>query len=42
MARMKKPHVATLAEITIVKNGDYAEIAYHDPKCGWRQFEDRP
>jgi hypothetical protein len=34
MARMQKPHVATLAEITIVKNGDYAEIAYHDPKVG--------
>lgn len=34
MSRMKKPHVATLDEVIIMRNGDYGEIAYRDPTVG--------
>lgn len=34
MPRFKKPHVATLDEVNISRNGDYGEIAYLDPMVG--------
>lgn len=34
MPRFKKPHVATLDEVTITRDGEYADIAYHDPTVG--------
>ncbi len=34
MARMKKPHIATIDEVIIMRNGDYAEITYRDPTVG--------
>lgn len=34
MARMKKPHIATLKEVIIKRNGDYAEIDFRDPTVG--------
>lgn len=34
MPRMKKPHIATLDDVIISRNGDYAEITYRDPTVG--------
>jgi hypothetical protein len=34
MPRMKKPHIATLGEVIISRNGDYAEITYRDETVG--------
>ena len=34
MPRLKKPHIATPDEVIISRNGDYGEIAYHDPTVG--------
>jgi len=34
MPRMKKPHVASLDEVIIMRNGDYGEITYRDPTVG--------
>jgi hypothetical protein len=34
MPRLKKPHIATIDEITISRDGEYAEIVYHDPSVG--------
>lgn len=34
MPRMKKPHIATLDEVIILRNGDYGEITYRDPTVG--------
>lgn len=31
---LRKPHIATLAEVTIVRNGEFAEINYNDPTVG--------
>ncbi|MFZ3207544.1 MAG: hypothetical protein WA140_01765 [Geobacteraceae bacterium] len=34
MPRMKKPHIATLDEVIITRDGDYGEITYRDPTVG--------
>ena len=34
MPRMKKPHIATLDEVIISRNGDCGEITYRDPTVG--------
>ncbi len=34
MPRLKKPHIATLGEVNISRNGDYAEITYRDKTVG--------
>jgi len=34
MPRMKKPHMATLDEVIIARDGDYGEITYRDPTVG--------
>uniref|UniRef100_A0A831XE39 DUF7713 domain-containing protein n=1 Tax=Geobacter metallireducens TaxID=28232 RepID=A0A831XE39_GEOME len=34
MPRLKKPHIATLDEVTITRDGEYADITYHDPTVG--------
>lgn len=34
MPRFKKPHVATLDEVTITRDGEYADITYRDPTVG--------
>lgn len=34
MPRMKKPHIATLDEVTITRDGEYADITCHDPTVG--------
>jgi hypothetical protein len=34
MSRPKKPQIAALDEVTISRNGEYADIVFHDPTVG--------
>lgn len=34
MPRPKKPHIAAIDEVTISRDGEYADIVYHDPSVG--------
>ncbi len=34
MSRIKKPHIAAIGDVTITRDGDFANIEYHDSAVG--------